>query len=50
MLLNSGKHDFAAGWGAAETIDTAEDRDLLRVGLKEKGLGVISCFQLLHFP
>ena len=47
MLLNSSKCDFA-GVGAAETIDTAEERDLLRVGLKEKGLGVI--FGLKNLP
>ena len=46
MLLNSSKCDFA-GVGAAETIDTAEETDLLRVGLKEKGLGVIFCLKNL---
>ena len=46
MLLNSSKCDFA-GVGVAETIDTAEETDLLRVGLKEKGLGVIFCLKNL---
>lgn len=46
-FLNSSKCDFA-GVEAAATIDTAEKRDLLRVGLKEKGLGVI--FRLKNLP
>ena len=49
ILLNSSKCDFVGGGGrAAETIDTDEERDLLRAGLKEKGLGVI--FHLENLP
>ena len=49
ILLNSSKRDFVGGGGrAAETIDTDEERDLLRAGLKEKGLGVI--FHLKNLP